>query len=166
MFMIFSDTCFSNVFLSVLASILFPFLVSFRYQCWCFGVLVFNIRCWLSFECFCCDFATEMGRISRAVGSRTCGRPPTNHVSTPPSFQGSFFIDSAQLLDRFDDDFLIKCLYTCAVAEPRLAALKISIYIYIYIYICIIMLMFMDFYSIFVSSSKLSCRGPSGLVEN
>ena len=31
--------------------------------------------------------------------------------------------------------YLVKCLFSCAVAEPRLAALKISIYVLIYIFV-------------------------------
>ena len=69
-----------------------------------------------------------------------CGRPQKNRVSAPPSFQGRCFIDSVPFWDRFGDDFedfparcsVVFCkindkyLYTCAVAEPRLAALKIK----------------------------------------
>ena len=59
----------------------------------------------------------------------------------------TFFIDSAPFGDRFGDDFEDcsarcsvvfynknnKCLYTCAVAELRLAALNIYVYVYLHI---------------------------------
>ena len=66
------------------------------------------------------------------------------HGALGPCGAGEWF---APFLDRSGDDFEDfsvrcsvvfcntndKCLYTCAVAEPRLAALKRYIYIYIYI---------------------------------
>ena len=81
---------------------------------------------------------------NRPRGYQGLRPPPTNHVRASPSFQGRLFIDSASFWDRFGDDFEDfsarcsvvfcntndKCLYTCAVAEPRLAALKIYLYAY------------------------------------
>ena len=92
-----------------------------------------------------------MEPMNRPRGSRGLRPTPNNCVSAPPSFQESLFIDSAPLWDRFGDDFEYfsarcsvllcntndKCLCACAVAEPRLAALKIM-----YLDVCFAMFVF------------------------
>ena len=110
----------------------------FWHQCWCFGVLVFNLFFDSIFHVFVAILRLEMEPINRAVGSGACGRPPKIEFRRRHRSK-NLFIDSTQFLDRFGEDFEDfsarcsvvfcntndKCLYTCAVAEPRLAALKI-----------------------------------------
>ena len=109
---------------------------------------------------FFCDYATENG--AHESGRGCWGLRPTPQIAFRRRHSSKlvFVIDSAPFLNRFGDNFKDlsardsvlfgnkkdKCLYTCAVAELRLAALKrerererdIYIYIYIYKYIRII----------------------------
>ena len=108
-FIIFSDTCFGNVFWIILA-FASPFLASFRHQCWCFGVLVFNIICWLNFPFiyFSEILRPKMEPINRAVDTGACDRPPKiafrrRHRSKDvfSSIRHRFWIDLAMISKPF-----------------------------------------------------------------
>ena len=135
---------FCQCFWNVCASNLPPLLTPFRHQCWCCWVLGFYMILWwhvcTTFLRICDPKWNPMNQPRGYLGLR----PPLLQkkiIAFRRRHRSKDFciIDSAQFLDRFSDDVLIKGLYNCAVAEARLAALKTEreryIYTYIYIYI-------------------------------
>ena len=114
-------------------------LAPFRHQ-W-FGVLGCSFLAYLFIAIFLffCDCATENGAHKSGRGFRGLRPPPPKSFFGAAIVQRTFFYPFGKFLDRFGDDFEDfsgrcsvtfskqndKCIYTCAVAESRLATLKI-----------------------------------------
>ena len=80
-------------------------LAPFQHKCSCFGVVVFDIIINCIVYIFLAILRPKIDPLNLPRGSWGLRLPPKNRVSTPPSFQGFLFIDSASLLNRFGDDF-------------------------------------------------------------